>query len=196
MTSGSFEKTNFSWQFQQFRWRISEWLEQLTLPPEKTPQGTKPVDWSLPDWLLKLLFWVLVGLVAGWAIWQLYRLLRPVWGGFGSAADRYSTPSPTKNLTVSQCLQRSRALAQQGNYREACRMLYLAALQRLDEAKVVPQQVSRTDGEYLNCLHPLTNDRPYRVLIQTHEQLCFSSRDISAETFDRCEQAYQEIASP
>jgi hypothetical protein len=93
-------------------------------------------------------------------------------------------------------------MQRQGNYREACRSLYMALLQKLDEAQVIPQQASRTDGEYLQQIETLyvrsrlSDVAPYRTLILTHEQLCFGNTEISDAEFRDCQQAYQEIHSP
>ncbi|NJP09785.1 MAG: DUF4129 domain-containing protein [Leptolyngbyaceae cyanobacterium RU_5_1] len=190
--SGNFEKDSIDWQLYQLQQRMSEWFDRLFQPNG----NARPSDWSLPDWVLRSLFWVIVVMMAVWIVWQLYRLLSPYLGrdwlpGRGQKAE--SQQQPAEKLTVAQWLQRSRALAQQGNYREACRALYMATIQKLDDRELIPNQLSRTDGEYLRILQTLPNPRPYQVLIRTHERLCFSNTEISEDTFNHCEQAYREI---
>ncbi|MEG4005235.1 hypothetical protein QUA41_00410 [Microcoleus sp. Pol11C1] len=53
-------------------------------------------------------------------------------------------------MSVAKWLLRSQKLQQQGKYRQACRCLYLAALQPLNDAGTAIHQPSPTDGEYLN----------------------------------------------
>ncbi len=91
-------------------------------------------------------------------------------------------------------LERSQQLYCQGNYREACRCLYLAILQHLHDTKVIIHKPSRTDGEYLQLLRStVTSMQPYETLITTHEQSCFSDTEILSENYEQCRQAYREI---
>jgi hypothetical protein len=190
--SGSFEKNSLDWQVQQVQQRLGEWLEHLLF------QGNLPLpnSWFLPDWLLKTLFWLIVGLLLLWLGWQLYRLLRPYLDPralYQPGCDRRAENPSAKDLTSTQWVQRSRTFAQQRNYREACRALYRAAIQRLHDTQLIPDQQSRTDGEYLQLLPTLPQVSPYQLLIQTHERLYFGNAEISAELCDRCQQAYQQV---
>jgi hypothetical protein len=69
----------------------------------------------------------------------------------------------------------------------------MALLQHLDDTQQVPQKTSRTDGEYRQLLREQPNPQPYQVLLDAHERLCFSSTEISAELYERCQQASQTI---
>jgi hypothetical protein len=189
--AGSFEKTSIGWQLDLLQQRLSEWLERLFAPiaPRSLP------DWSLPEWLLRLLLWIIIGSLISWAIWQVYQFARPYLTAL-TIAQQGQTDRQTQvaqSITSAEWLHRSRTFAQQGNYREACRALYMAALQRLNDTEPIPYEPSRTDGEYLRLVQTLPRPAPYRVLLLTHEQLCFSNTGISADAFDRCQQAYREI---
>lgn len=189
--AGSFEKSSIEWQLRLVQQRVSEWLERLFAPVDRA----RLPNWSLPEWLLQLLLWVIAGMLVGWVGWQLYTLLRPYLNTLapsqqGQAVNRSRADRP---LTVAEWLRRSHTFAQQGDYREACRALYMAALQRLNDTEPIPHEASRTDGEYLQIIQTLPCPAPYQVLIRTHEQLCFDNADISANEFDRCQRAYQEI---
>ncbi|PSB30681.1 DUF4129 domain-containing protein [Stenomitos frigidus] len=189
--AGSFEKNSPEWQLQLLQQRIGEGLERLFAPVD----SARLPNWSLPEWLLRLLFWVIAGLLLGWLGWQIYQLARPYFNAMSIAqageTDRKASTNPP--LTVAAWLQRSRTFAQQGNYREACRALYLAALQRLNDTEPIPHEPSRTDGEYLQIVQTLPRSAPYQVLIRTHEQLCFDNTVISVAEFDRCQRAYRDI---
>ena len=193
MAAGSFEKNSFDWQLRQLQQQFMEWLERLFA----TQSGAaNDPGFQLPDWVLRGLFWLIVIGIASFLGWQLYRLLRPY------LADRFlqlgrqqrdSQPQP-EQLSLADWLARSRTAQQQGNYREACRALYMAALQQLSDRRLIDQEASRTDGEYLRLLPLIDRAQPYQVLIQTHERLCFSQADISVEQFDRCWQAFQQLS--
>ncbi len=196
MTATGFEKSNFGWQLQQTNQRIQEWLElQLSrwhfpnLWPRNIPSPT------LPESLLQGLFWLMVVLFAVWLLVRLSPLLRDAWPNWMRRLQPQALTS--QRLAAAKqidWLLRAQSMQQQGNYREACRALYMAALQRLNDSQLAPYQDSRTDGEYLRLVRDLPRSQPYEILIRTHEQLCFGDRPVSAEVFYRCQQAYQEIA--
>jgi hypothetical protein len=187
--SASFETTNLNWQIQQLQQRIGEWIEQLFAPIGGSPIGEPP------EWLVKTVFWVVSLVLVGWAGRQLYTLLRSYF--YPSLLTELTGSSTTQTsktaLTADQWRQRSRTFADQGNYREACRSLYLATLQRLNDSKLIPQEFSRTDGEYRHLLQAVTNPLPYQLLIDTHERLCFGNAEISGEIFEQCWADYWEI---
>ncbi|MBD1868728.1 DUF4129 domain-containing protein [Cyanobacteria bacterium FACHB-471] len=192
-TAGEFQKNSLGWQLQQAQQRVGEFIERLLFGNDLNRQPV--LDWSLPDWLLEGLFWLLVIALVGWAGWQLYKLLNPY---LYPAVRLGRSPAPSTDaqpqiLTISEWLGRSRTAQQQGDYREACRCLYMAMLQNLNDKELILQQLSRTDGEYLRLVQTLNPPQPYQTLIRTHEQLCFSDTAISSDTFERCWQAYQEI---
>ncbi len=191
--SGTFEKNSIGWQVQLIQMQIAEWFDRLFSAPNRNPGP----NWSLPEEFFRIVFWVIAVLLIGWIGWQLYLLIRPYidpyWFRRSGKPSQSHQPSATESLTASQWWQRSRTFAQQGNYREACRALYLAALQKLDDRGLIPSQASRTDGEYWRILQTLPNAQPYQILFQTHERLCFGDRDISQQLFQDCDQAYREI---
>lgn len=191
--SGTFESNSIGWQIQLVQMRIAEWLDRLFSTSKQHPNS----NWSLPEEFFRIAFWIIAALLIGWIGWQLYLLLRPYiapyWLTRLGQSEKSAPSTATASLTASQWWQRSRMFAQQGNYQEACRALYLATLQTLDDQRLIPTAGSRTDGEYWRILQTLPNSQSYQVLFQTHERLCFSDRAISQQTFNDCEQAYREI---
>ncbi len=191
---GRFQQNSLGWQLYLLRKRVSEAIEAFFAPARKI---NRP-NWELPEWAARLFFWAVVTALVLWLLWQLYQLLRP----YLNQAIALRTPAPTEvaekppSLTVHQWLGRSQLLARQGNYREACRSLYLALLQHLDETRQIPQQNSRTDGEYRQLLQTRPEAPLYQVVLDTHEQLCFSQAEVSADTFERCQRASQEVIQP
>ncbi|GAB4365629.1 MAG: DUF4129 domain-containing protein [Elainellaceae cyanobacterium] len=194
MQPESFEKNSLGWQLQLLQQRIGEWIERIFAAGDRA--GLDQTHWGIPDWLQKVLFWsIVIGLI-GWASWQMWNLLRPYLAGYWQARGdrtRFSSLPVASEKPAAEWLKQMRLAQRQGNYREACRALYMAALHHLSETNLIRQELSRTDGEYLHLLQNQPLARPYQVLIQTHEQLCFSRAPISADRFDRCWQAYQAI---
>ncbi len=194
MAEDSFDTTSIGWQIQQAQQRIGEWFELqfARLPLPQIPEATVPTG------LLRVLFWLIVGLLLTWLIVQLYQIIRPYWLRLrsprvsGSSLQRDRTP----HRTAADWWQRAQELQRRGDYREACQAFYMATLQHLSERNLIPDQSSRTDGEYFQLVQPLPQPHLYQLLIRTHEQICFGGATISAETCDCCRQAYQEISAP
>lgn len=197
MSAQTFEKSSFGWQLQQLQQRFGEWLELVTRGKESNVPNL-----SLPPWLLDLLwqavrvvFWLLLGLLLIWGCLQLWRQ----WGHYlysfpslrNSSAKQTATPD--SKLTVSTWLARSRECYLQGNYSEAVRCLYMAMLQRLNDTNLIPLEPSRTDGEYRQLTLNLSKQESYQVLLTTHEEMCFGNASVSPEVFERCQRAYQDI---
>ncbi len=196
MAAGPFEKNNLDWQIQQFWRRTGEWFEmQLRFRPPDVPDAPK---WSYPGWWLEAAFWAVVVMVALWLLWLLYVWLSPELGRRMQNASLLNRKSAqqTEEKTLSGWMKQVQDFQRQGNYREACRALYMAMLQRLNDGKLVPHQSSRTNGEYWTLVKLLPRSRAYETILRTHEQLCFGEGNISAETFNRCQQAYREIEQP
>ncbi|WP_190511164.1 DUF4129 domain-containing protein [Oscillatoria sp. FACHB-1407] len=190
MSAGSFDKNSISWQFQQMgRW-VQEWFElQFSNTPD-LPTG------AAPNWPLETIFWIVTIAIVAWLSWYLVLFMQALLQNLNASQPWVESQrtKPKDNLPVSGWLRQAQAFQRQGNYAQACRALYMAMLQRLDDTKQVPQQASRTDGEYLQAVQTLSQPTPYQVLISTHEQVCFDDNTaISSATFERCQQAYREI---
>ncbi|GAB4467567.1 MAG: DUF4129 domain-containing protein [Elainellaceae cyanobacterium] len=193
--AGEFAKNSPDWQLQRSLRQAGEWIEWVLFG--NNPNRPSFSGWIPPGWLLQGLFWLIVGLLATWTAWLLVQWLRPYWEAFQLRQGRAIAPAPAAqqpDLTVAEWLARSQTAQRQGDYREACRALYHAALHRLSDRHQISPLPSRTDGEYLSLVNALPNARPYHVLIRTHERLCFSPAPVSAAAFEQCERAYREIS--
>ncbi len=186
MASGTYAKNSLGWQLQQLSQQAAEWIERLL----SNSTGNLPSEPPLPEWLIQTLFWLLLLGTIAWIGWQLYRLALP----YLNADRRPRLPGPVAPV---DWLKQAQTAHSQADYRLACRALYLAALQRLNERGLIPQALSRTDGEYLTLLHqlnlPLADQQPYQLLIRTHERLAFDQVPASADLYDRCWQAYRQL---
>lgn len=195
MAADSFESTTWGWQLRQTGQRLREWIDyQLSRPDFDRPDLP---SWSLPEALLRGVFWVLVVGLALWLSWLLYRLLT----NYAQHRHRLGTASVTRSPSdatthsADYWWRQANQLAQAGRYPEACRALYLAALQILHDRQQILHDPSRTDGEYLQHLIDQSQTRPYELLIRTHERAAFGDVAPSAEAYQRCQQAYREIQS-
>jgi Domain of unknown function (DUF4129) len=195
VASGTFDKNSADWWIQQQQQQVGESIESFFSGIQIGNLGGE--DWALPDWFLQGFFWTVIGAIVLGIGWQLYQIFQPYLDRYlKREKKRSAVSSPIPKLSAPEWLERSRQAQQQGNYREACRALYMAALQQLSDRNLIRQEASRTDGEYLSLVSRLDPYPSYQVLIRTHERLCFSDAAITAETYDRCWQAYQEIQQP
>jgi hypothetical protein len=195
MSESSFEKTNFSWQLAQSQQRFMEWWE-LT-----TAKNVPNVD--LPSWfdspilraIARTIFWVILALLAVWVSWQIWQMLRFYVHNFKKRNQQtdVGAKQTIEDSSVAEWFLRSQELQQQGKYRQACRCLYMALLQRLNDAGTAIHQTSRTDGEYLQLIQQLPQPAPYETVIAIHQQLYFGNAEASQSIFEQCQQAYQQI---
>ncbi|MBE9251466.1 DUF4129 domain-containing protein [Dolichospermum sp. LEGE 00240] len=195
MTTDAFEQTNWVWQFSLFQQQVGEWVEYQFSRFQKTFPG-----WSISPWLnelLTILFWSGLGLFLVWVGWRLWQEFNPylyTWLNAVSNARGSRTKANSRETSITLLLSQAQEFQRQYNYSEACRCVYLAMLQQLHEQAIARQQLSRTDGEYLQLLKSsVTLLQPYQTLITTHEQLCFSEHEILAENYQQCWQAYKKI---
>ena len=199
MSVESFEKDSLGWQLRQLQQQIGEWWEFQTSQININPPDDSflsGLDFELIWNILKIFGWLLLAIIFCFLALQLVRLLTPYFyylNNLGESAATQFTNRPAKNLSVSQWLEKAKKSQKQGNYREACRCLYMAALQRLNDKEIIPHQQSRTDGEYLELIRNLSQPQPYQKILQTHEQLLFGNIEVSQSMFEECQQAYQQI---
>lgn len=195
MSESSFEKTNLGWQLEQSQQRFQEWWELQT--------ARNMPEVNLPSWfdspmlraIAQAAFWGILALLAVWVTWQIWQLLRFYIHRFQNRNQPtdVSAQQTITDLSVAEWWLRSQKLQQQGKYRQACRCLYMAVLQRLNDAGTAANQVSRTDGEYLALIQQLPQPAPYETVITIHEQLYFGNVQADASIFEQCQQAYQQI---
>ena len=193
MAADSFDKNGLGWQLQQLGQRVGEWIEAQF--SRNSPNLPQPPNWLFPIGVLEVMFWAIVLSATLLLGWQLVRLLAPYWMRSQTQGARQPRKAASKEeeRSVAGWIRQMQEFQRQGNYREACRALYMAMLQRLNDTKLVPHQSSRTDGEYWQVVQPLPQSQAYQTLIRTHEQLCFGDGVVSADVFNRCQRAYQEI---
>lgn len=191
----AFEKNSVDWQLQQVFRRVGEWIE-LKMPQFQPPNVPDAPRWVFPSWWLEAAFWVIVGTILIGLGYQLYRWLRPYLDPNHPRYAKLREPQGTgldKARSISAWLRSAQEYQRQGNYRDACWALYMAMLQRLNDANLIPNQASRTDGEYARLVQLLPQAEAYQTLLATHEQLRFGQTEISVEQFNRCQQAYRAI---
>jgi hypothetical protein len=189
--ANSFEKTSWRWQLEQFQQRLVEWIEVKL----RTDDRGSNFD-EFPPWLglfLVRLTWLLLAMLV---VWFGYRIIYPYWKKW-SFNNREQQSTERSNIdkiyTVTELLDRSNRFKGDGNYHEASRWLYLAMLQRLNDAKLIPHQLSRTDREYIQILRTVPTIEVGELLVSTHEQVYFGDRIVTSEDFDRCQQVYHQI---
>jgi Domain of unknown function (DUF4129) len=189
----SFEKTSWRWQLDQLQQRLGEWIEVKLRSVDVEPS----VD-PFPSWLAALLVQLCWLVLAGLLLWFGYRVIYPYWKNWlanNKLVKLDLDQSPVQIFTLTELLAKSQQFQREGDYTQATRWLYLAALQRLNDAKLILHQPSLTDREYLKLLDTFPSIRSGDILVSTHEQIHFGDLLITAEDFDRCQQAYQQIES-
>ncbi|MGF1520956.1 MAG: DUF4129 domain-containing protein [Leptolyngbyaceae cyanobacterium] len=197
MTAESIQESNLPWQLRQLSRNAVEWI-QLQLPRgEPTSTNEPPPVRELPDWLASLVQWGTVACLALLAAWLLVRMFEAFAERRRQRLQQEPVVATLQSLqeqhTSNEWLRRAKEFEQQGRWAEACRALYLAALQLLHDRSWIPHQPSRTNGEYLQAIQALQRPRPWQLLVRTHERSHFGTDALTAENVQRCRQAYQEV---
>jgi Domain of unknown function (DUF4129) len=183
--------TDIGWQWRQTQQRLSEWLEQQLNQPIKPGAPPPRNSWSL-QWLAPYITWVLGILLVGLL---LFIIVRGVMGWQRRRVDRAFTGQPlvvddAPVVSSQEWLSRSRTLQGQGDFTQAARSLYFAMLQNLHDRQLIPEKRSRTDQEYVAITQNMAQANAFATLIQTHEQIEFGGNRLSAQDYERCQQAY------
>ncbi|ASC73633.1 hypothetical protein XM38_046040 [Halomicronema hongdechloris C2206] len=191
----AYATSNLGWQLRLLLQRLGEAWEffwsRWQWQPADSPQ------WTLPEPLRQVLLGLILAGLGLWLAWMLYRMGANWWHQPGQWQRRRPTSVSTSQAASSPVRwQQAQHWAQQGDYRQACHILYLAALQYLHQQQHLPANPSYTDGDYLDQVSQLAQPRPYQLLIRTHERLEFGNHPAAADTYERCRRAFQEIMRP
>ncbi|MGF1459671.1 MAG: DUF4129 domain-containing protein [Leptolyngbyaceae cyanobacterium] len=193
----SLQTNSLSWQLRQTGKNISEWI-QLQLARGNSGDPAPLPTFEFPPWLGNFVFGCL--LIGGviWLTWVIVQVIEAylVRRSARSPAPQKALIVPPETYSVAAWLKQAQQFERAGNWREACRALYLAALQLLHDRDWLPHQLSRTDGEYLQAIPPLAKPRPLQVLIRTHERSLFGGEPLAADNCQRCRQAFEELNQP
>lgn len=198
MSAGSYETTTLGWQLTKLGQRAWEWIE-LQWSRGGDTSTSPPASVAIPNWLISTAFWMVLVVLLAWLGWQFYQILIPYWTRRSSRLRRSAprqTSRPNHPLRMADWWTRSQQYQQRGDYREACRALYMAMLHHLSDRHLIVTDESLTDGDYRRLVQHLPNPHLYQLLISTHELLYFGEEAVSPERWERCRQAYQEIVSP
>lgn len=190
----SIQTNSVPWQIRQAGKNLSEWI-QLQLMQDSEPQSPPP-NWELPPWVGQIFFSlvIIVGIALfAWIIVQLIDRYLAYRRDRSQPLPQMPAVVPPTYQSAAELLKQARQFEREGNWRAACRALYLAALQRLHDREWVLHLPSRTDGEYLQAIQTLQQPRPLQLLIRTHERSLFGGDRLSADNVQRCRQAYEEI---
>lgn len=203
MTANSFEKTNINWQLRMLQQQVAQWWE-LQTDQFKNNLSHAPLPFGLDNLDIETL-WLITKILGGLGLaFLLFKIVQGAWQRLSPYLYRFQLQNPThqllsKNtqseLTVATWLKRSQKFQQTGNYRDACLCLYKAMLQQLNDRGIIPDEPSRTDGEYLRLTQTFPDSQAYRTLLLIHQELCFNQADISQTDFEQCQNAYQHLFS-
>ncbi len=153
---------------------VLKFLDQIFHRMEGHPTATKLLLWGVV---------ILMGLVfLGWLIYSLTRL----------SLSRYSlrrarTPAepPSPPGTWREWVQQARAAAARGEYRDAIRIVYGAAVRRIEAAGTWQLNPSRTHREYVRLLPANSTERPPLEAITTcYERVWFGRAPASAADYE------------
>jgi Domain of unknown function (DUF4129) len=200
-----FDQAN--WQFSRLWRQGSEAVEYFFIRLLRSLSRGSSRESTAPNWLEPLLIaiaWFLVAVFAFGLLFLLSRWLWPLiqrWRHRGLKLSDGRQTEIARQGTVSSWLEQAQRLHASSDYAGACRALYMALLIRLDEGGWLRQDLARTDREYLRRIDalwvlakkPLQLRTSFQQIFLTHEQIEFANRPTSAENYQTCQQAYNDL---
>ncbi|BAC09079.1 DUF4129 domain-containing protein [Thermosynechococcus vestitus] len=193
---------NLRWQSDRQWQQVRETLEYTFL--QLFRQQTEPF-WQDSPSLEAWLRWFLQGVLLMGLGGGLYFLGRSLWRWW-QRRSRSSSPTALSTLgerprPVREWLELAQNLEWAGDYRGACRALYMALLYRLQAAGWLRLQTHWTNDDYLRELQRLfqlgerspTVGRSIQHLFQVHSRTYYGAEPVDAQTLASCQAAYFEV---
>ncbi|MBE9240894.1 DUF4129 domain-containing protein [Synechocystis salina] len=190
----TYQKSNLAWELQQLTQNGREWVAWQT---DRLWQGVPPIPGlDIPHWerweelIFHSLLWLIIA-VAIAAIWLNRRTWQRYWHNLTAVDLRpnFATPPPG----ASYWMRTAHQAARQGDYYQACRHLYLAMLQMLQEKRGLEPAPGRTDREYQRLTAQFPQASAYNTLFTIHQELCFGQQQASLELFEDCQGAIAQL---
>lgn len=202
MSDTIFKQNSLGWRSHLLQQRIQEWWE---LQSSRLADNTRdvPILDLDAEWirlLVKFLLWSITAAILVWLTWQLWLLFRPyvrTWQKQQQQFRQLSEQQTERELSINEWLERSHNFQKQRDYRQAIFCLYQGMLQQLNDRAIIPNLSSRTDGEYLKLIQQsqISPFPSYKLLLNTHEKLCFSNQNADESLWQQCQQAFQSTVN-
>ena len=174
--------------------RFWQWLTNLI--SDLLPEARASTNAGWLALLIRLVPWIITVVIIAAVIWLLTYWLQRVLSTFVIDA-RLTELAVEGDLPTSatEARQQARAAAQSGNYRDAVRRLYLAALLQLTEHDLITYERSLTNRE---VLIRVASDSPIRAhlapVVATFDQVWYGVHEPDMATFRAYEQEIDELA--
>lgn len=161
--------------------------------PQAGGGGFGPLGWMLLAGLLLAVVAVAV---------VLWRQRSPATPGEAPAEDVPLPPTEApafqpEEQSAAELSRRAEALARRGEYLEALRCFYLAALTRLHEKELIRYERTRTNGEYLRQLRAAEEAREvagaFGRLTRLFDRKWYGDRAANADDYERCRELSAEL---
>lgn len=175
--------------------RFWQWLANLIR--DLMPNARPSTDAGWLALLIRLVPWIITVLIVAAVIWLLTYWLQRVLRTFVTDARMTQlTVDGDLPSSAAEARQQARAAAQSGNYRDAVRRLYLAALLQLAEHDLITYERSLTNRE---VLVRVPTDSPIHAhlapVVATFDQVWYGIYEPDLATFHAYEQEIDELAT-
>lgn len=155
--------------------------------------SVKIEDQGLFSAMFPYVVWILIGIFVIILLILLYKLL-----------DHYRKTEKaefTATLNImngkidsKDWLQRSKQSASNGQYRDACRALYMSLIFYLDERKVIKYDEAKTNLEYLQTVKPKKElYNPLKQIINIFELLWYGKQAGTDKQYTECLDQYEKV---
>lgn len=183
------EVTNDSWWTRFKRWvgmRYRQLLEYLFQDYQAN---------SILAFFLRILPYIIIGLVIGFIIWLFIRL-NPGQSILGTPEGGQVYSNEEENLIKSTDISGFIEKAiNDGNYRLAVRYYYLQLLKQLNEKGIIDYEYQKTNSEYLSQINEDAVRQPVKRLMRIYDYIWYGSFEVLPDDFSLAQKAFQDMES-
>ena len=160
--------------------RLAEGVRKMLIALLERPAARTSVQERIA-WFLRLLLWaVLICAAGGLLVWMLWLLLRRS----STRILKLGVPEPLPAPSWPQLMEAARKAGATGEYRQAIRLAYLAAIHRLQDLNFWRVDPARTHREYLRMVRREQPEHaPLALLTWQFELTWYGSQPATSDDF-------------
>lgn len=181
-------------EFDSQEWeKITRKINYSERPPDFS-ELDRDVDFQGPDlrWLAKLLTYLVLGIVVVALLWYIVREILP---GFRrvKVQRQHATIEEVEDIAELDLQALIKKAEEEADWKEAVRLYFLLALQRLSERKRIKWTREKTNRDYLREMRETPHFAEFRALSRVFEFAFYGDGEVNRQHFDSVRPRFQNF---
>ncbi len=167
---------------------LAEWLKNLFPEVEVTSPGFAADIVNMITWIIIVIFILIL-------LFVLYKLLMHY---RKKETEEVKTLLKIKEGAIDSesWLDLARNYAQNAQYRNACRAVYMSLILYLDEKSIIKYDKAKTNLEYLQTVRGKEDIyNPLKLIVTVFEELWYGKHNGSVQDYDQCLMNYKKVVN-